>query len=275
MWVAGDVQTLKALWDEQGYVVLRGLLDAEGIAELQEICDDVLRQWLAESSDPRRDANSTNMAFLTEPRYFADQPARLRRLLEFVSDESILNLLETLCGRVIFHNTQYFFEPADHTREGDWHRDQQFDAPDEEIVWTRMRETGVHLHVALVPDDHLEYVPGSHLRRDTPAEREVRLGLNGRDRNSPDMPGAIRIALAAGDAVLFSAWGLHRGRYVAGRTRRTFDVMYGTPCQWAVPPPTCFLDPRHLSGLSEHGRQFFARFADVYRERWLAGEFES
>jgi hypothetical protein len=88
------------------------------------------------------------------------------------------------------------------------------------------------------------------------------------------MPGARRISLDAGDAVFFSPWGIHRGRYISGITRRTFDIIYSTPPDWFTPPPTCFLRPDALDGLAPHARDFFARFVDTYRERWQRGEHE-
>ena len=35
------------------------------------------------------------------------------------------------------------------------------------------------------------------------------------------MPGALRVCLQPGDAVLFNAFGFHRGRYHAANPRRT------------------------------------------------------
>ena len=267
-------------WNERGYVVVPGLFGPALVGRLRRICDRVLAQWVAESPKPSEAANSTNMAYLTEPRYFPARRGELTALLEAVADERVLDTLRLLLGaEPLFHNTQYFFDPADETRDGDWHRDQQFGAPDDETEKSRMREhAGVHLHVAFLPDDNLEYVPGSHARWDTAAELAIRRGASGAKRNSPEMSGAERIALGSGDGVFFSAWGIHRGRYVAGRPRRTFDAIYGTASPhpaWFTPPPTCFLSEGALDGLSEGARAFYERFADHYRRRWLSGEYDT
>jgi ectoine hydroxylase-related dioxygenase (phytanoyl-CoA dioxygenase family) len=268
--------TLREAYERDGFVVVRQIFDDEKVAGLREVCDEIFEQWVAESDDPEAARNYTNMAFLTEPRFLEGRARRRTTLLSAVADERVLRAVSAISGREpLFFNTQYFFEPADGARRGDWHRDQQFDAPDDETERERMRSTvGLHAHVALAPDDHLEYVPGTHARWDTPAELRIRRGLAGTPKNSDAMPGARRISLARGDAVFFSAWGIHRGRYVAGRVRRTFDIIYGTPPLWMTPPPTVFLRPGALEGLPPHARAFFTRFVETYRERWERGEHE-
>lgn len=267
-----DATTIRERWRANGFVVIPQLFDAARVRELRTICDDVLAQWMDYSAAEFDAANSTNMAYLTEPQYFIEHPARLHSLLETVTDEKILaTLAELMDGEPLFHNTQYFFNPATETRAGDWHRDQQFDAPDEATERARMlSHVGIHVHIAFAPDDHLEFVPGTHARWDTPEERRIRKNLDGCKANSDEMPGAERLRLEAGDAAFFSAWGIHRGRYDAAKLRRTFDIIYGSvnPCDWYTPPPTCFLQPVILEHLSARSQRFFQRFIDAYQERW-------
>lgn len=269
-------ETRREAFERDGFVVVRRMFDDEQVAALREVCDEIFGQWLAEADDPAAAADYTNMAFLTEPRFFDGHPRRRAVLLTAIADEKLRGAVAEVAGRELpFFNTQYFFEPAAATRAGDWHRDQQFDAPDEETERRRMRAiAGLHAHLALAADDHLEYVPGSHARWDTPAELRIRRGLDGAAKNSDAMPGARRLRLDAGDAALFSPWGIHRGRYVAGRVRRTFDVIYSTPADWFTPPPTCFLQPGALDGLAPAARAFFARFVETYRDKWQRGEHE-
>ena len=267
---------LREAYERDGFVVVRRIFDEEKVAALREVCDEIFEQWVAESRDPGAARDYTNMAFLTEPRFLEGRPRRRTVLLSAVADENMLNVVSEISGREpLFFNTQYFFEPATETRQGDWHRDQQFDAADDETERERMRAVvSVHMHLALAPDDHLEFVPGSHARWDTPAELAVRRGTGGAAKNSDAMPGARRVRLDAGDAVFFSPWGIHRGRYVAGTPRRTFDVIYSTPPDWLTPPPTCFLRPGALDLLTPRARDFYTRFVETYRERWQRGEHE-
>jgi len=274
-----DGRSLKSLWDERGYVVVSRLFAAARVVELRAICDRVFIEWLVAQPAPSHAANQTNMAYLTEPQYFAQHPSQLTTLLRFIADDHVLDTLAALgVDAPLFHNTQLFFEPRDDTRAGDWHRDQQFGAPDAETEQLRMHQhVGIHAHIALVPDDHLEIVPGTHARWDTAEELAIRKGLNGCRPDADEMPGACRVTLDAGDAVFFSAWSIHRGRYVAGRPRRTFDAIYGAPSRfptWYTPPPTCFLEPGVLNELKPRARAFFARFVDTYRERWLSGQYD-
>lgn len=257
-------------WNRRGFFVIRQLLTVRNQILLKQVCDRIFNQWLSESPNPTEAANFTNLAYLTEPRYFSHHPQELVWLLELMASETVFGPVQSVCDReLIFHNTQYFFEPATHTRDGDWHRDQQFDATDEAEEQRWMATTvGIHIHIALEPDDHLEIVPGTHARWDTPEERNIRKGLNGIARNALTMPGAVRVDLQPGDACVFNAWSIHRGRYVAGKPRRTFDVIYGTKPDSYVTPPTCFLDPKHLDGLSQTAHQFYSRFIATYRDLW-------
>lgn len=269
------VSDFKNEWKRQGYFVVPQLFDTSLVGTMREICDDILEQWLEESLEPEEAANYPNMAYLTEARYFKAHPERLATLLEAIAHEKIIGIFEDVFdAEPLFHNTQYFFEPATNSRAGDWHRDQQFISPEAEAEKAAMSHVGLHVHIALTPDDNLEIVPGTHARWDTPEELEIRKGLNGKKRNDP-LPGAIRVSLEAGDGCFFSAWSLHRGHYLAGKVRRTFDVMYGTaPSRIYTPPPMCFLDANALDGLKPHAHLFFERFIKAYTDKWERGEYE-
>jgi len=110
------------------------------------------------------------MAYLTEPNYFNKNSSWLIELLEFIADRKIIEILEFISGeKLLFHNTQYFFNPVDKSWKGIWHRDTQFLAPEVELEKQRIKHnTGVHFRVAFLADDYLEYVPGSEKRWDTP-----------------------------------------------------------------------------------------------------------
>jgi hypothetical protein len=261
-------------WNRDGYFIVPRLFDASLVDTLRVICDDIFQQWLAESSDPFSASNNTNMAYLTEDRYFREHPERLGILLDVIAHEKLMSIFRQLFGvEPLFHNTQYFFEPANETRAGNWHRDQQFGSTSIESEKAFLSEIGFHAHIALVPDANLEIIPGTHARWDTSEEFEIRKGMNGKKTNSDDMPGAVRIRLNAGDACFFSAWSIHRGNYVAGTIRRTFDIIYGASPSEYTPPPMCFLRPEALNDVKAHTRSFFERFIAAYREKWTRGEY--
>ncbi|MGB3190604.1 MAG: phytanoyl-CoA dioxygenase family protein [Limnoraphis sp.] len=265
-----NLEIFKNQWTEKGYFVVPKLLESSVVNELKLICDRILDQWINESRSPSEAANLTNMAFLTEPRYFLRYPEQLTQLLNIISDDSILNIIEYIFNvPLLFHNTQYFFNPANKTQSGDWHRDQQFDAKTEAIEKLRMQNTiGIHVHIAFLPDHNLEYISGSNRRWDSPEEFKIRKGLNGQPKNLDNIPNSTRIHLEIGDAVFFDAWGIHRGNYIAEIPRRTFDIIYGTIPDWYTPPPTCFLQENILAEFTPRKQLFFQRFIETYKNKW-------
>jgi hypothetical protein len=272
--VTRAAEALREAWELGGICRLPGFLSEEECGVYRQLCDAVLRQ--ARTADPRF-ADSTNIAWLTQPRYWQDDRRGLIRLLELIAAPKAVGLIRSLTGEPpLFNNTQYFAEPVTKAWYGLWHRDCQFLAVDEgEEQATMTRFTGIHLHIALVADDSLSYVPGSHRRMDLPEERRIRRADDPDMRSNGTMPGAEVIRLGSGDAVLFNAWGIHRGRYDPARTRRTLDILYqtGDVCRAAPPPPTCFEDPSVTSGLSPAARSFFQYFVDSYAPFWADGRY--
>ena len=266
-----DFEEITKDWNESGLLVIPGFLDPLEIAELRRICDHVLQQAIAEAPDR---ANASNIAYLTERRYFHSHEADLLRLLEFIADQRIVSLLTRLSGELpLFHNTQYFHNPASMSWDGDWHRDTQFLAPEAALEQERMKQhTGVHFRVALVADSRLEYVPGSERRWDLAGELEIRKGTESR---RSDMPGSKKIELGAGDACLFHAWGIHRGTYRPYVPRRTLDIIYGWggACDYCPPPPMCFTDRGLLARLTPSARKFFDYFISAYSGYWNQEHF--
>jgi len=269
-----EIDRFKSEWDEKGFFIVPQLFDAELVTQTRKICDDIFKQWLAESSNRQRAANNTNMAFMTESRYFKNNPESRRLFLETIANEKILNIFKSIFNaEPLFHNTQYFFEPANETRAGNWHRDQQFISSNDEKEKATMSQIGLHVHIALVPDDNLEIVSGTHIRYDNGEEYEIRKGLYGKKPND-EIPWATRVSLNAGDACFFSAWCLHRGNYIAGKIRRTFDVIYGVKPSAYTPPPMGFLENGFIDNLNPIARSFFERFINAYKEKWKRGEYE-
>ncbi len=87
-----------------------------------------------------------------------------------------------------------------------------------------------------------------------------------------ELSGAIYIPLRAGDAVIFSAWGIHRGHDGPAPERRTLDLLYvfDEPLHWAPPPISCFADTTLLDELPDNARRFFAGFIEAATPFWKA-----
>ena len=266
-----DFEQIAKDWSNSGLVIIPGFLDRSETAELRRICDHVLEQAIVEVADR---ANASNIAYLTELRYFHSYEGDLLRLLEFIADQRIVSLLSRLSGELpLFHNTQYFYNPTSISWDGDWHRDTQFLAPEIALERKRMKQhAGVHFRVAFVADSQLEYVPGSERRWDLAGELEIRKGAA---PSRSDMSGSKKVQLAAGDACLFHAWGIHRGTYRTDIPRRTLDIIYGWggTCDYCPPPPMCFTQRDLLARLSPGARNFFNYFITAYSGYWRQGHF--
>jgi ectoine hydroxylase-related dioxygenase (phytanoyl-CoA dioxygenase family) len=217
-----DIERRRA-WQEDGFLVVRGLLQPERVAELSEACDHVLQQVRAASS--AHGHVTTHVSGLLAPEYFVKRPDALTRLAGYMSSREVLTLIHGLGrpgeGLPDLRDTQYFHEPSTRDYDGAWHRDGDGAAPSDTHA---ARPTLLRFRVAFAHDDHLEYIPGSHGRPDTPEERSV---LKGPVRNAPLTSGSVRIDLEPGDTCIFDTWGIHRARYRHDRIRRTLDLLFG------------------------------------------------
>jgi ectoine hydroxylase-related dioxygenase (phytanoyl-CoA dioxygenase family) len=265
-----DYDRISKQFNKSGYIVIPKLLDMDRVSELRIICDRILCHWIQRSPDPKRKANKKNLGGLTELHYFTEYPEQLNLLLNTISEERVLSVLECICdAQLLFHDAQYFFNPAICSWVGDWHRDGQFIAPDETTEKSRIfNSSSIRVHIPFLPDASLDFVAGSHARWDTPAELEIRKGLSDKPMNSNEMPFTTRIYLEPGDAVFFSSWGIHRGSYLADKPRGTLAMLYSSSVSWYTPPPTCFLESNVLDGLSSQKEAFFRRFINAYKSRW-------
>jgi ectoine hydroxylase-related dioxygenase (phytanoyl-CoA dioxygenase family) len=198
--------------------------------------------------------------------------------MDAVADRKILDVARTILGEEpLFRCTSFFFNPLAGGKDGNWHGDSQFGAPDdakEQAVIAQLARSGasIQLQIALVPSEDVEYVPGSHLRWDTPEEYQIRKADGGVHNRANHMPGAVRLALDAGDAALFNPYGLHRGRYHTEPLRRTLMFTYtktSAPHYDYFSAQPWFLDPGYLDGLKPETRAFFEPFVATYRDFWV------
>ena len=274
-----DLQ-LREQWESEGYVVLRGLFDKARTARLRMICDAILEQWRInnpEKDQPGGGLDATVMRHLNHSGYFSEHSAWLGDLLDAVADEKVLNVARTiLSDEPLFRCTSFFFNPLANGRDGDWHRDSQFSATsddDEKATIAKLIRSGtsIQMQIPLVPSDDIEYVPGSHVRWDTPEEYQIRRADGSKNSRSNQMPGALRLALDPGDAALFNPYGIHRGRYHTDRLRRTLMLTYtkaAAPYYDYFSNQPWFLEPGYLAGLKPETHAFFDRFVAQYTQFW-------
>jgi hypothetical protein len=272
-------ESVAGQWKANGYVVVPGVLDVAQTARLRRVCDGVLEQW--RRRDPQTgkasDPNATVMRHLNHPDYFVGGAPGLGVVLELAAHPKLIELARTLLGEEpMFRCTSYFMNPLETSLDGEWHRDSQYETPDEASereLLSRGGEkgAGVQLQVALVPSDDVEIVTGSHLRYDTPEEHAIRRADGGRNNRSNAMPGATRVALSGGDAAAFNSLAVHRGRYHKDKLRRTVMLTYTKTSR-----PTCdyfsnqpwFLNPAYRARIPPSAEGLFAAFIATYAEFW-------
>jgi hypothetical protein len=213
-------------WELDGFFVVPRVFAADRVAALVEACDHVLAQVREVSKQTGH--STTHITGLFAPEYFAERPEFLARLSAYASSREVVGLLQDLDlqneGPLNLRAAHYFHEPSARDYDGEWHRDGdevQLPGP---AGSRALRSTSLRFRVALARDDHLEIVPGSHRRVDTPEEERLR---RGHLRNAANVPGAIRIELEPGDVCVFDTWSIHRGRYRQCAIRRTLDLVFG------------------------------------------------
>ena len=261
-----------------GYAIVRGAYDQERVARMLAICDRVLEQWrrAPQTDNPPVGPQSTYMRHLNHPEYHRETPGDLTYLLDSVAAPRLIEAVEAALGEeVLFSATSLYFNPTGVSEDGFWHKDSLGEWPDPRDKQTGI---GVSVQIALVPSDDFELVPGSHDRDYTDAERRICVDDDRAHNRSNEMPNAAKMELSPGDAVLFNALTVHRGRYHADKPRRTFMVVYRKVRtaredlsrhglhQYTDQP--WFLLPGYLDGVRQETEAFFRRYVDFYADSW-------
>ncbi|HXM57092.1 MAG TPA: phytanoyl-CoA dioxygenase family protein [Candidatus Dormibacteraeota bacterium] len=268
-----------------GFAILRGLLDRERADRLRAVADGLRERYARHDpvSGLRGFLHSPwSIAHVEHPGFYTDAPDWwFPELMGLVADPAIHERWRTATGdEPAFASAALFVDPivplpadlrassaAAADGAGRWHRDTAENRTDErereELLGGRLDEAGHIIEVALVPSDSFEYVPGSHARWDTPLELEARKhGTTLAARTQP-LPGARRIVLGAGDAVLVDTRGIHRGWYRSAVPRRTAVLWYLSAARLERHPGEeqnlCLLDSAQIDRLPTRLRPFFQR----------------
>ena len=280
--MSSDIEELKRHWKEEGWLFVPQLLDEKTVTTLRMAAERCLARWRLHSPEMGAAggfSDAPSMRHLNHPGYYENRRDLLTDLQETVARPEILSIVRSVLNdEPLFRSTSLFMNPLETSVDGDWHRDIQFVYPDEADERARLERSwktgagGLQLQIALVPSDDTEYVPGSHLRWDTPEEYAIRCASDRKDNRSNQMPGAMRVSMQPGDAVAFNSAGIHRGRYHTDKYRRTFMLTYTAAArpgrgEYFTKQPWC-LEEGYLDGLSDEARDFWQRFIDRFRGFW-------
>ncbi|KAG6917411.1 hypothetical protein DXG01_002680 [Tephrocybe rancida] len=198
------VSQLKATYDEQGFVVVPGLISTEEQQKLTDTCDRVVsltragkwphRRTVGKQFPPYGDDNPDSWGVqhvmhpeLGEPvfaKWYSSQPLSdiVKQLLECEEDDLEMELFNLLIN------------PLGHDFALRWHRDDVSEKASED-------EEREALNNALYRDSCLYVVPGSHLTPRTPEQRRHSETMEP-PTNPLDMPAAVRLTLQRAYAAL-------------------------------------------------------------------------
>ncbi|MEN9518670.1 MAG: hypothetical protein RLZZ381_1258 [Cyanobacteriota bacterium] len=256
-----DYNDIKSKFIQQGYIIIPKLFDLENIDRLKSICARALDRRRKEYLKTQPKFPKKTCSLPEQIEYFSDYSEVIDYLQNTIADQQILSILNCICDRqLFFHGLVYFFNPEELSWRGDWHRDGQINAPEDRTERSRIFSSSfIRVHLALIADDNLEIVAGSHARWDTPQELEIRKELNGKFSDSNLMSSTTRINLQPGDAIFFDGYSIHRGNYFAERSRKTLAILYSSPVDWDTPLTTCFSQPKFLKNLPLEKQAIFRK----------------
>lgn len=207
-------------YNEQGYFVIRNYFTESEISSLREVVLKFHTLWKKDNASFYQE-EAFNSSLITGSQYLgADDRVKL---FNFITSNKITKLVDAVIpNNPAFMNTQLFFNPVNPQQKDFWHRDCQYDH-DVEMQKKVIQETQVlHLRVPLFDELGMELIPGTHKRWDSDEEFNVRQEEKGRV-SSENLSTGKKIALAAGDLLLFSADMIHRGLY--GMDRLALDIL--------------------------------------------------
>jgi hypothetical protein len=207
-------------YNEQGYFVIRDYFTESEISSLREVVLKFHTLWKKDNETFYQE-EAFNSSLITGSQYLGTDDRV--KLFNFITSNKITKLVESVIpNNPAFMNTQLFFNPVNPQQKDFWHRDCQYDH-DVEMQKKVIQETQVlHLRVPLFDELGMELIPGTHKRWDSDEEFNVRQEEKGRV-SSENLSTGKRIALAAGDLLLFSADMIHRGLY--GMDRLALDIL--------------------------------------------------
>ena len=207
-------------YEDDGYLVLPEVLDAESLAGLSEEC---MAAWRQEKGEFDPDATWLKNALLPDIHH------RSERVRRYYFEGPLVDVAEQLIGPNIKGATsQLTFKMRGNTKPFGWHQDNGYGELDPANALTTL--------TALDDTDEangcLWILPGSHKRGQidvsdimTPEAKAAGVNL---DVDVPDAGDAIPLELGAGDAVVFHCHMLHRseGNFSKTRDRRILFLRY-------------------------------------------------
>ncbi len=213
---------MNSKYNEDGYIVEKGLFDSQELSAIQKILGDFHELWKADNAEFYQN-NAINSAYITGIKYLGSSDRQT--LFQFIASKKIQAILgDVIPSNAAFLNTQLFFDPHNVDQKNYWHRDLQYLGASIEKQKKVLNSTNViHFRIPLRQERGIELVPGSHKKWDTEVEFDIRTERNGK-KCFEDLPTGKIEKIEPGDVLVFSANMIHRGLY--GLDRLSLDIIF-------------------------------------------------
>ncbi|KAL1923842.1 uncharacterized protein VTP21DRAFT_8822 [Calcarisporiella thermophila] len=231
---SSDLKTLHQKLEEDGYVVIDGLVPPELLQPLRDACERAVTKARNDEWKHRRLVGVQFPPWPEEgPDVWGVQHIMNPELGEpifaqWYSSEKLIEVVREILGvkeeEIQLELFNLLINPAQTDYQITWHRDAIVPEVSEEEEKEKLKipHYGCQWNTALYDDPSLIVVPRSHNRIRTPEERRVTL----EDPNGP-MPGQINVELKAGQTVFYNNNILHRAVYSKDRKRATLHGCMG------------------------------------------------
>ncbi|KAF5347783.1 hypothetical protein D9756_010268 [Leucocoprinus leucothites] len=230
--------TIKATYNDQGFVVIPGLISPEDWAELETACQRVIQKTRDGTWHHRRTVGKQFPPFNNDnPDSWGVQHVMHPQLNEpafakWYTSDKLLKVVKELLGctdeELQLELFNLLINPLGHDFALRWHRDDVNEKASEEEernalqVWGH----GVQWNTALYTDSCLYIVPRSHKTVRTQEQRRLSETLDPPE-NPLDMPGAVQLTLQPGETVFYNSNILHCAAYSSKAQRATLHACIG------------------------------------------------
>lgn len=228
----------KALYDEQGYIIVPNLIPPETFEALKEACDHAIaktrtgswphRRTVGRQFPPFDDSNPDSWGIQHIMHPDLEEPT----FAEWYTSDALINVSKELlqCNEDELQMELFnlLINPLEHDFALRWHRDdvRENATAEEEIVALGLWTHGVQWNTALYEDSCLYLVPKTHKMPRTELQRAQSM-TQAPPANPLDMPGAIQVTLQPGETAFYNSNILHCGAYNSKQRRATLHGCMG------------------------------------------------
>ncbi|KAJ7143410.1 hypothetical protein C8R43DRAFT_1199446 [Mycena crocata] len=280
---ASNPSCLKTVFEEEGFVIIPGLISPEDFPRLERACDHVISRTRDGSWPHRR---TVGKQF---PPYGDDNPDSwgVQHLMhpdleelafsQWYTSTAVIHAVRTLLNcqedQLQMELFNLLINPLGHNFALRWHRDDipgEATQEEERAALDAWKPHGIQWNTALYEDSCLFVVPGSHK---VPRSPEQRLHSEGPDAPADplDMPGAIQVSLKPGDSVFYNSNILHCASYDSQARRATLHASMGIVAGGSVRARNVLQhglswmkEPQFSEGLDARGKAMLGRLLYLY-----------